>query len=176
MKHIKLYESFISDVNTKIEQLIKTSKEEINVLMQTLMDDYGFHFSAIEPKRHEDFTKVVSLVYDSNTKMNLNNDLIKQLLLLERKCKEYGLVVLLPHISYDPNDYNPNKDFNPTRRKELTNISVSKLLELRGQTDCIIIERMFIKICEPSYLLALDTDDFDDFDINNLVDELDEDN
>ena len=159
MKHIKLYESFITDINNQIEHLVKASKAEINLLMQTLMDDYGFHFSAVEIKSN----KIVSFVYDAEVDIQLTDEFIKQLSLLEKKCKEYDLIILIPHLKYSSFEH-MTKD-KAQRSKEISNITIDVVKSLVNQ---VVINRLFIKICDTDYLKKEDevyNDPFDaDFD------------
>ncbi len=116
MKYVKLYESYIDDVNTKIEQDILDTHIHIDHVLQTLIDHYGLAFDdclfcATNLKftdQYSDITferiplfPILCYFYKSDSRILVDEDFIKEIISVHKKLLSMGLNVEINYIKYE---------------------------------------------------------------------------
>ena len=106
MKYVKLYESYIDDVNTKIEQDILDTHIHIDHVLQTLIDHYGLAFD--DTDQYSDITferiplfPILCYFYKSDSRILVDEDFIKEIISVHKKLLSMGLNVEINYIKYE---------------------------------------------------------------------------
>ena len=106
MKYVKLYESYIDDVNTKIEQDILDTHIHIDHVLQTLIHNYGLAFD--DTDQYSDITferiplfPILCYFYKSDSRILVDEDFIKEIISVHKKLLSMGLNVEINYIKYE---------------------------------------------------------------------------
>jgi hypothetical protein len=90
MKHIKLYEGFLDKLNQKILTLNEESKREIEICLQTLMDDYDIGYYRVIS---EWGTDILAFVYKLNEPIQISDKFKADMELANKKLSHIGLEI-----------------------------------------------------------------------------------
>lgn len=108
MKYVKLYESYIDDVNTKIKKDILDTHIHIDHVLQTLIDHYGLAFDDTPGGQYSDITferiplfPISCYFYKSDSRILVDEDFIKEIISVHKKLISMGLNVEINYIKYE---------------------------------------------------------------------------
>ncbi len=108
LKHIKLYETFLDQLNSEAYNFINSWRKDIDDLMQSLIDDYGFYHlqtgmnssvSKNDQRVVKSFGYASDDVFDNTDRKNM---LIQEILTLDKKVKLLGLRVIIGYVGVVP--------------------------------------------------------------------------
>ncbi len=123
MKHIKLYEGFLSDLEVSTKNLEDEFKGKVDYILQSLIDDYGLEFVI--------YNKADSLFrYDlGDGEKEITPEFVRELQLADRKLRQNGSYITIPPYYYSAVTVKQWYDENSGRGTGMQQISIYSSVE-----------------------------------------------
>lgn len=146
MKHLKLYEGFLSDLQTSTRNLVSEFRYKVDYILQSLIDDYGLEF----------------VIYDSNDclfkydlgdgEKEITPEFVKQLVMADKKLRQHGSFITIPRYYYSAvtakNWYDENSGKGTGMQQITTFSTVEEFAKEMSKYSSISITRLRLEVLD----------------------------